>query len=133
MTPSRRSPCWLAILLLLATSCGGSDSAPDNPEVRASVLAGLTSGRAGIERDQARTFQADVRSGWAAAFDPADPPGCVPGGLRDGSAKSCTAYVLRRSKTRWSVVATGRPGSLALPDGVPSDLGSPDHLAWLSE
>ena len=83
---------------------------------------------------QIRTFAADVRAGWAVAYDPADPPGCNPGGLIGGGAapsKACTAYLLQRSRTRWEVVSKGIPGSLPIPDGVPEGLGQASRLSWL--
>ncbi len=125
--------CMLTLLLLSAAGCSGGDEASDHPDVRASIVAGLIAGQEGLQRDQVRTFQADVRARWVAAYDPADPPGCVSGGLRTGSPRSCTAYVLQRRKTRWAVVAFGRPGQMFVPDNAPEDLGAHSKLGWLAE
>ncbi len=66
-----------------------------------------------------------MRSGWVAAYDPADPPGCMAGGLRHSTPNSCMTYLLERRKTRWAVVGAGMPGVLNVPDGAPDDLGAP--------
>jgi hypothetical protein len=134
MDDRSRSP-WVrvtgALVGLLLFGCTPAEQPVDSSDVRAAVFEGLIAGHSGLQRAQARTFRADLRSGWAAAFDPADPPGCIVGGLNKASPRACTVYVLQRRKTRWAVVAVGRPGELTLPEGVPVDLGAPNGLGYL--
>ena len=97
----------------------------------------LSSANANPSSAQSSTFKADVRSRWAAAYDPAVPPGCSPGGLGTGAGapplgeRPCKVYVLERMKTTWFLRAVGFPGQVAVPEGTPSDLGHPDRLAYL--
>ncbi len=124
---------FCAFGVLVGFGCTSPSERVDRSDVRASVVAGLIAGAEGLDRAQVRTFQADLRSGWAAAYDPADPPGCIPGGLRDAGKTPCTVYLLQRRKTRWAVVAAGAPGALSVPEDAPLDLGAPANLKFLAE
>jgi hypothetical protein len=129
---------WLAIasllgILLSLGACG--ESAESRAVVRRSIVAGLLAGSGGaLHADQVATFQLDLRGNWAVAYDPADPPGCSPGGLvgtPDGPPipeRPCSAYILHRRKTRWDLELRGVPGALRVPEGVPEELGSPGAL-----
>ena len=133
---------WGALLLSLCTvsAVGGCFADPgDSSSVRTAVVAGLvaSSGK-GVSANQAATFQGDIRGSWAIAYDPADPPGCTPGGLwgLEGTpqipARACTAYVLIRRKSRWAVTAVGTPGSFVAPEHAPNILGDPSRLIYLA-
>lgn len=98
------------------------------------VMASLAA-NANITQAEASTYKADVRNGWAVAYDPAEPPGCVPGGLASGgppiAERPCRAYVLERLKMTWKLRAVGFPGSVEVPDGAPGDLGAQERLEYL--
>ncbi len=125
----------LGIAGLALAGCGRGSSS-SNVSYSAGVMASL-SANANLSSAQSSTFQADVRSGWAAAYDPAVPPGCSPGGLGTGTAappigeRPCKVYVLERMKTTWFLRAVGTPGQVAVPEGMPPDLGHPDRLVYL--
>lgn len=133
-------PGTLLVLLGLSASLAGCGLAGgEASSVRTAVIAGLVaSGGGGITTHQAATFQGDIRNSWAIAYDPADPPGCTPGGLWGESgtppiaARPCTAYVLVRRKSRWAVTAAGQPGSFVPPQLAPKDLGEPSRLVYLA-
>lgn len=134
MMRSIRGVLWMCVAATLALAgCASADEPVDSPEVRAAVVAGLVAGHDNLPRQQVRTFEADLRGGWAAAYDPADPPGCLPGGLRIAGPNPCTVYVLQRRKNRWALVAFGAPGAMHVPEGAPEDLGNVQKLAWLSD
>jgi hypothetical protein len=139
------SSAFLRCALLGLLSFGGVTASAclspggDSSSVRTAVIAGLVaSGGGGITTHQAATFQGDIRSAWAIAYDPADPPGCSPGGLwsTEGGPslpeRPCTAYVLVRRKSRWAVIAAGQPGSFVPPERAPADLGNPSRLVYLA-
>ena len=123
-----------AAVTLAFSGCGTADSS----SIRAAVAAGLVAGPDAPGAAQTRMFKADIRSGWAVAYDPASPPGCEPGGLwgePDGPAlpeAPCTTWVLVRRKNRWMVSAHGRVGSFDPPAESPKDLGDPTRLVYLS-
>jgi len=128
-------------LLALGTIAQAACLSPggDSSSIRTAVTAGLVaSGGGGITTHQVATFQADIRASWAIAYDPADPPGCRPGGLWGGSQdpsipeRPCLAYVLVRRKSRWAVIAAGQPGAFVPPERAPSDLGNPARLVYLA-
>ncbi len=126
---SHAPTCIAAFLLLLGLGCSGNQGSGVAHSTAASLA--LSAG-ANLSQDQVSTFQADVRSSWAVAYDPAAPAGCVPGGLASAlSERPCRAYVLERVKTTWSLRSVGAPGSIDLPEGVPVDLGSPEKLKYL--
>jgi hypothetical protein len=140
MLPPARASILLGLLglaTLTLSSClrpGG-----DSSSVRTAVVAGLVaSGGGGISTRQAATFQGDIRGSWAIAYDPADPPGCAAGGLwtLKGAPtvpeRPCMAYVLIRRKSRWAVIAAGRPGSFVPPELAPKGLGNPSRLVYLA-
>lgn len=115
--------------------CGPSNQG-SGPSYASGVMASLAA-NANLSQAQVSTFQADVRSKWAVAYDPAVPPGCTPGGVGDGVSaaaigdRPCKAFVLERLKTAWMLRAVGTPGQMALPEGLPKDLGDPGRLRYL--
>ena len=131
-----RCLCVAAACLFLGCSAGaGSESAP----VRSAVIAGLVATAGGaLTSDQIATFRADIQDPWAVVYDPADPPGCVPGGLWASASSPgipelpCKAYLMERRKARWTLRASGSPGKLQVPDEAPKELGSPSRLVYLA-
>ena len=127
---------WLAAILI--ASCVAACGPTDTSSVRGAIVAGLVAGHDGPSPTQARMFRVDIQSGWAVAYDPADPPGCEPGGLWDAPegapvpAKPCVCWVLVRRKNQWNISAHGLPGTFAPPRESPKDLGDPDRLVFLS-
>jgi hypothetical protein len=123
-----------AALALCLAACGPADTS----SIRGAIVAGLVAGHDGPSPTQASMFRADIRAGWAIAYDPADPPGCEPGGLWDapeGSAvpaNPCTCWVMVRRKNQWIVSSHGLPGTFAPSQESPKDLGDPDRLVYLS-
>lgn len=124
---------FLSLGVIAQSGClglGGNSSS-----VRTAVVAGLVaSGGGGITTHQAATFKADIRNSWAIAYDPADPPGCSPGGLWGPHLppRPCTAYVLVRRKNRWAVIGAGQPGAFVPPERSPKNLGDPSRLVYLA-
>ncbi len=126
---SRALTCIATFLLLLGSGCSGNQGSGVSHSTAASLA---LSAAANLSQDQVSTFQAEVRSSWAVAYDPAVPAGCVPGGLETAlSERPCRAYVLERVKMTWQLRSVGVPGDLDLPAGVPADLGSPERLTYL--
>lgn len=131
----RRGTAATLLALALSLGCGATNQG-SGPSYASGVMASLAT-NANLSQAQVSTFQADVRSRWAVAYDPAVPPGCTPGGLGEGVSASaigerpCKAFVLERLKTVWKLRAVGTPGQLALPEGVPGDLGDPRRLRYL--
>lgn len=116
--------------LLFVTACGAANQG--GGVAHKSAVSAALSTSAGLSDAQVSTFQVEVRSTWAVAYDPAVPAGCVPGGLQTKLAeRPCRAYLLQRVKTTWKLRAVGHPGAIDLPGGVPDDLGSPDRLSYL--
>lgn len=130
MTTMSRVPISVAaFLLLLALGCPSNQGSGVSHHAAASLA--LSAG-ANLSQAQVSTFQAEVRSSWAVAYDPAVPAGCTPGGLQSAvGERPCRAYVLERIKTAWKLRAVGVPGSMDLPAGVPGDLGLPENLQYL--
>jgi len=125
-----------AFLTVLLFSLIGCTPSADTGAQRRALIQGLSMGVDGLTLQQIRTFQLDLQGEWAVAFDPADPPGCVPGGLRvvaESTASPCTAFVLNRNGNRWDVVGHGIPGQFAVPARAPQHLGDADRLAWLAQ
>jgi len=120
---------------LVVAGCGLGPG-QDAEALRAGVSAGLLASSS-LSLQQVSTFQAHVQNPWAVAYDPADPPGCVPGGVWGEPSgppiaeAPCKAYVLHRRKSRWALVGSGWPGSFVPPDGAPKSLGAPDDLHYL--
>ena len=131
-----RSCTVILVVVGLALAGCGRGLSDSGVSYSAGVIASL-SANANLSSAQSSTFKADVRSRWAAAYDPAVPPGCSPGGLGTGAGapplgeRPCKVYVLERMKTTWFLRAVGFPGQVAVPEGTPSDLGHPDRLAYL--
>lgn len=120
----------VALLLLLVAGCNGPNQG--SGVAHSSAVAAALSTSANLSHAQVSTFHAEVRSGWAVAYDPAVPAGCAPGGLGVAAGeRPCRAYVLQRVKMTWKLRAVGVPGALSLPEGVPADLGAPDQLTYL--
>ena len=102
----------------------------------AAGVIGALGSAANLSADLLSTFQADVRSEWAVAYDPAAPPGCVAGGLRTAAGaappvRPCRAYLLERVNLTWTLRAVGMPGAIEVPRNAPSDLGDPARLGYL--
>ncbi len=127
----QRAPCQLAIFLSFAAlGCAGSNHG--SGVAHSVAVAGALSASANLSQSQVATFQADVRSSWAVAYDPAVPAGCVPGGVAAPvGERPCRAYLLQRLKTTWTLRSVGTPGSMDVPAHVPADLGAPDRLVYL--
>jgi hypothetical protein len=117
-----------ALLCVLGSACSGNQGSGVSHDAAASLA---LSAAANLSPEQVATFQADVRSSWAVAYDPAVPAGCVPGGLESAiGERPCRAYILERVKMTWTLRAVGEPGSIDLPAGVPTDLGAPGRLRY---
>lgn len=127
--------CLLVLALSAVLGCG-SGPGQDAEAHRASVMSGLLASSS-LSAEQASTFQVHVDNPWAVAYDPADPPGCAPGGgwgAPEGAPipeRPCMAYVLHRRKARWVVLATGWPGTFVPPHNAPKELGAPSALQYL--
>ena len=125
----------LGVSALLLLGCGDQNRG-SGVSYAGGVSASL-SANANLSAAQISTFQSDVRSRWAVAYDPAVPAGCVPGGLRPGvqhppiAERPCKAYLLERLKTTWHLRAVGHPGQIDVPKNAPADLGDPDRLKYL--
>lgn len=123
---------------LTVASMQGCDPSEASSSIRAAIAAGLVASADGPTAAQAQMFRADIRGSWAATYDPADPPGCEPGGLwgaPDGPAipnSPCAIWVLVRRKNRWMVSSHGLPGRFDPPAGSPKDLGDPGRLVYLA-
>jgi len=131
----RRGTTTILLIAGLGLGCAGSNQG-SGASYASGVMASLAT-NANLSHAQVSTFQADVRSKWAVAYDPAVPPGCTPGGVGDGVSASaigerpCKVFVLERLKTAWTLRAVGTPGQVALPEGMPADLGDPRRLRYL--
>ncbi len=128
----------VAIGLVGSWGCAGGGTA-ENPAVRAAVVSGLVAATDGVSREQATTFQGEIQGIWAIAYDPADPPGCQPGGLWGApegpaiAANPCFSYLLMRRKNRWAVLSSGIPGTFVPPDNAPKSLGDPSTFVYLGD
>jgi hypothetical protein len=121
--------------LFLVAGCGPGG---DGTAVRTAVATGLVASQTNVSLEQAGTFPAHLDGNWAVAYDPAQPPGCVPGGLWDDAGSPaipespCRAWVLVRQKNRWAVLSTGIPGAFTPTSDTPKGLGDPNLLVYLA-